>query len=69
MINREIFEMADKLKKTVLDNKRIAEESLNKLPDGPMKSKLDLLLKSATKGTLKPEDAKRELDKIIRDAS
>lgn len=69
MINPEILQMADKLKKTVLDNKVAAEDALKNIPEGAIKTRLTNLMKQATSGKLKPEDAHRELQKVIKDAS
>ncbi len=68
MINPEVFEMANKLKKVVIDNKKAAEEALKGIPDGSTKDRLTSLMKSAASGKLKPEDAQRELQKVINDA-
>ena len=68
MINKEVFEMADKLKKTVLDNKLAAENALKNIPEGDTKKRLTELLKAASSGKLKPEDAQRELQKVINNA-
>lgn len=69
MINPEIFEMANKLKKVVLDNKNAAEQALQIIPEGDTKRKLTELMKQAASGKLKPEDAQRELNKVIKNAS
>lgn len=66
MIDEEIFELADKLQQKLLEQNQIAKKAMEAIPEGETKDMLSDLMKKATAGTLKPEDAFREISKIVK---
>ena len=65
MIDKEIFELADKLQDKLRQQKEIAAKAMEAIPEGELKEKLKSLMKKAASGKLKPEDANREISKIL----
>lgn len=61
--------MADKLQDIVAEQKKVASNALLKLPEGETKNELKKLLVKASSGKVSLEDAQREIDKIVRNAS
>lgn len=68
MINPKILEIANQLQDVVQEQVGEANKALANMPDGKTKDKLKGLLKSAQSGNLKPEDAQREITKILSNA-
>lgn len=66
MIDSEIFKIAGQLKDVVNKHKANAEKALLSLPEGKTKEDLKSLLRKASSGKVRQEDAQRELAKIIK---
>ena len=68
MINKDIFEMADKLKGLIKQQDIAANNALEKIPDGEKKDKLKALMRSAKSGKISVEKAQLSIKKILEDA-
>lgn len=68
MINKNITKLADKLQKDLLHQKKVIADNIDAIPEGKTKASLQRLSKLALSGKLNPDDAKRELDKVLKDA-
>jgi len=69
MIDKKLFKIADQLKSIMNVQKTKAQEALLSLPEGDTKTKLKSLLNEASAGRLSQQDAQRELEKIMKNAS
>jgi len=69
MIDKKLFKIVDNLKSIMDAQKTKAHEALLSLPDGETKDKLKILLREASTGRLSQQDAQRELEKIMKNAS
>lgn len=65
MIDKSIFELANQLQDKLQEQKNIASKALEDIPEGELKEKLKKLMKLAASGKLNPEDATREIEKIL----
>lgn len=68
MINKELFELADKLKNVAIEQQKLAKNALNDLPDGETKTALENLLKKASSGKADFQQVQKELNKIVKNA-
>ncbi len=68
MIDPEIIQLGNKLKKVVDQQVKIAKEAIDKVPDGDLKTDLNDLLKRASSGKVTQQEAQREIAKIMKDA-
>lgn len=68
-MNDKIKALADHAKLVMNDGLVNAKKSLENLPEGDTRKKLEGLLRLATSGKLSPEDAQRELNKIVKKKS
>lgn len=69
MINKEILKIAGQLQNVVSEQMKQAKQSLEGIPEGETKRKLTDLLSKASKGGVTQEDAQREIEKIVKNAS
>lgn len=69
MINKEIFELAEKLQNVVNEQMAAAKKALVNLPESKTKKSLEELLRKASSGNVSTQDAQRELEKIMKDAN
>lgn len=69
MIDKELLDLSRKLKSTIDRQKEMAISSLDGLQEGDTKKGLSQLLQRAVNGKLNYEEAQKEVEKIIRNAS
>ena len=68
MIDKKIIDIANSLQLVMNQHLEAARKAMLDVPEGETRLKLEELLKSASTGKLKPEDAQKELEKIIKNA-
>ncbi len=69
MINKEIFEIADRLQNVVQQQMKHAKDAISKIPEGETKQSLEGLLRRASTGKVSYHDAQREIENILRNAN
>lgn len=68
MVNEEILKLGQQLKNVVDEQMKQAKNALSNLPEGQTKSELEALLKRAASGSVSPQQAQKEVQKIIDNA-
>lgn len=69
IVNDKIFQIAGELKNVVHEQMEQAQEAIGNLPEGETRDKLKDLLRRASSGKISHDDAQKEIQKIIANAS